>query len=59
MRSAIARWRERLNLNQKEACNRIGCSRPALRSWERGDTTPPLYVLLACAAVEEEVKPIR
>jgi len=59
MTQAILRWRMRLRLSQVEAARLLGCSRPALRSWERGLTRTPAYIKLACAAIEAEIAPIK
>jgi transcriptional regulator with XRE-family HTH domain len=53
--AALKAWRARLGLNAVQAALALGCSRNALASWERGRTPIPLYIALACAALEGNV----
>jgi hypothetical protein len=52
----LALWRIRHNFSITEATRRIGCSRNAWQRWERGEHHPPLYILLACIAIEREIE---
>ena len=48
---ALMAWRERMGYSQRDACEQLGCSRGALGKWESGDSNPPRYIGLACAAL--------
>lgn len=61
----IAQWRERMQLSQRAAAAALGMSLRAYQQQERGRSwtddramTPPLTLLLACAAIERGVTPI-
>jgi DNA-binding XRE family transcriptional regulator len=56
--NSITRWRARLGMNKSEAARALGMSRQTLEAYERAYMEPPQYVLLACAALEEGLKPI-
>ena len=45
-------WRHRLGLSVRAAAKALGCSRNAIDRWEKGETTIPRYVALACWALE-------
>jgi DNA-binding XRE family transcriptional regulator len=59
-RNPLIAWRERLGLTQTAAAEALGCGRRSLQAWEneRADQIP-LYILLACAALERKVKPAK
>ncbi len=50
--ASLIAWRQRLHLTVVAAAKALGCSRRAIQSWEAGRTRIPLYVELACHAVE-------
>ena len=50
-------WRERLNLSQAEAAERIGCSRRGIQVWESGKRDIPKYIPMAISAVIFELQP--
>ena len=59
-RNPIVAWRARLKLTQSDAAAAIGCGRRSLQAWENErEEQIPLYILLACAALERGVKPIK
>jgi transcriptional regulator with XRE-family HTH domain len=57
--ASLTAWRENLRLNRSEACRRLGLSRNALESYEKGERRIPLYIALACAALAFGLPPIR
>ena len=59
-RNPLVAWRARLKLTQSEAATAIGCGRRSLQAWENErEEQIPRYILLACAALERGVKPIK
>lgn len=50
-------WRNRLGLNRVEAAAVLGTGRNQPQRYEDGQEIP-LYIALACAAIEHGVKPI-
>lgn len=44
-------WRERMGFSQREACEKLGCSRGAWSGWEGGTQDIPRYIGLAMAAL--------
>lgn len=62
----IAAWRVRASLTQRAAAEALGMSLPAYQQYERGaafaDGSPriaPRWLLLACAAIEHGIDPIK
>jgi transcriptional regulator with XRE-family HTH domain len=45
-------WRKRLGLSQAAAAEALGCGRRSLQQWEAGIHLIPLYIALACDAIE-------
>jgi DNA-binding XRE family transcriptional regulator len=45
-------------MSQYEAAERLGVSRNAYRSYEKGTAPIPLTVALACAAISQGIPPI-
>lgn len=58
MKTALAAWRERMAWTANEAHQNLGLSRNSLAKYEREGGTP-LYVLLACAALEAKLDPVQ
>ena len=52
-------WREQLGITRTEACVRLGLHANSITNYEKGRTTIPLYIALACAAVAKKLKPWR
>jgi transcriptional regulator with XRE-family HTH domain len=48
----LKRWRSRLDLSMRKACEALGCSRSAYMRWESGEQGIPKYIGLACSAIE-------
>jgi predicted transcriptional regulator len=46
------------HMSQYEAAERLGVSRNAYRSYEKGTAPIPLTVALACAAIRHELPPV-
>lgn len=62
----FAAWRQRLGLSQREAAASLAVSLPTYQSWEHefsrrtnSPTRPPHTALLAAAAIESGIAPIR
>lgn len=51
-------WRQRLGLTKTEAATALGLSPNMPRVYERGDTSIPRYIALACAAVSYGLQPM-
>jgi transcriptional regulator with XRE-family HTH domain len=49
---SCSKWRERMGFTKSEACRQLGLSRPAWDAYENGERSMPLYVALACEALE-------
>lgn len=56
---AFTAWRKRLGMTATAAAEALGCARNSISAWEIGRAKIPLYVALACAAIEAGLKPIR
>ena len=56
--AAFAAWRARLGISKSETARRLGLSRNSVIAYEAGTVRVPLYISIACAAVELGVKPI-
>ncbi len=62
--TAVAAWRERLGLSQRDAAEALGLSLTAYQEHERGRSfrgrprEPSKAILLACAAIERGLAPI-
>jgi transcriptional regulator with XRE-family HTH domain len=56
--ASLIAWRSRLKLNKSEASRRLGLSRNALESYEKGERRIPLYIALACSALAYGLPPI-
>lgn len=68
---AFSKWLKRLNLSYSQAALALGLCTSAIGFYNRGsrkikkdddierDVEVPLTVLLACSAVEEDLKPIK
>jgi transcriptional regulator with XRE-family HTH domain len=54
--AAFAAWRARLGITKSETARRLGMSRNSVIAYEAGTQGIPLYVALACAAVEKGLK---
>lgn len=50
-------WRERLNLSQASAADKLGCSRRSLQHWESGTYPVPPYIDMAASAVSMNLPP--
>lgn len=60
MRNPLIAWRARMKLTQTDAAAALGCGRRSLQAWENERAEQiPRYILLACAAVERKVRPVR
>lgn len=63
--TAVARWRDRVGLSQRDAAAALGMSLSAFQEQERGASfagaprEPSRALLLACAAIEQGIEPIR
>lgn len=62
----IVRWRARMGLSQRAAAHALGVVLLTYQQYERGATFAgnrprpvPLAVLLACAAIEHGIEPIK
>lgn len=49
-REAFLAWRKRMNYNQRQAAEALGCSLRSISNWESGASIPK-YIALACSAV--------
>ena len=56
--AGLKAWRERQQIDKARAATRLGCSRNAYSRWEGGLSVIPLYIMLACAALERGLPPI-
>lgn len=60
----IVAWRKRMKMTRVQACGALGIGENTLRNYERGwrsdtgDVQIPLYIGLACAAVEAGLGPV-
>ena len=63
--TAIASWRARMGLSQRAAAEALGMSLSAYQEQERGASfsgvprEPSRVLLLACAAVETGIEPVK
>lgn len=63
--TAVALWRERVGLSQRDAAAALGLSLSAYQEHERGrsfrgrEREPSRTILLACAAIEHGLAPIK
>jgi hypothetical protein len=57
-RIAFCAWMKRMNLRLVDAEMLLGCSRSALRRYVKGDADIPRYIMLACAALAQGIRPI-
>lgn len=53
---SCSKWRERMGFTKLEACRQLGLSRPAWDGYENGTQPMPLYIALACEALEKRAK---
>ena len=53
----LTAWRSRLGLSKTAASKMLGCSRNSLASWERSETAVPVFIGLACWAIENGATP--
>lgn len=56
--SEFAAWRAKMNLTLTGAAVRLGSTRVTVTAWEDGKSRIPLYVALACAAVQRGLEPV-
>lgn len=54
----LVAWRERHGLSRRKAADILGCHRNSMNAWERGDSTIPRYIAMACAAYSHGVPPM-
>lgn len=60
----IIAWRKRMKMTRLQACTVLGIGENTLRNYERGwrsdagEVVVPLYIGLACAAVEAGLGPV-
>ena len=45
-------WRERMGLGKRDAARALGCDRGAVARYDAGVSKIPLFIALACAAIE-------
>lgn len=53
----LVAFRRKFELTTRSAPELIGCSREAWRRWENGTSHIPLYIGLALAALNKQLKP--
>ncbi len=60
-KKALLAWRRRMDLSTRKAAQALGCARRSIQHWENEENplTPPLYILLAAAALEAELTPVK
>jgi DNA-binding XRE family transcriptional regulator len=51
-------WRKRLGLTQTALAERIGYSRRRIQVFDAGEEKPPLTLLLAMSAVQNQLPPL-
>lgn len=53
-------WRERHDINQREAADKLGVHRNTVSNWERDESVVlPLHIALACAAISYGLEPMK
>ena len=50
-------WRATMNLTQNSAADALGLSLRGYKNYELGETNPPPFLALACAALYHRLKP--